>query len=129
MVLKRGALEHNLAVLARFCRQRELKFAPHGKTTMSPALWRAQLAAGAWAITVATPNQALICAKAGVPRVVLANQVLDQGPLAWLADNCPEFYFFVDSVAGVRVAAATGRQLLFRRGRRCAGGPVAAVGE
>ncbi len=108
MVLRRTALEHNLAVLARFCQEHGLLFAPHGKTTMSPALWRAQLAAGAWAITVATPNQALVCAKLGVPRVVLANQVLDPGPLRWLAGSESEISFFVDSRQAVEVAAATG---------------------
>ena len=109
MVLRRSALEHNLATLAGFCSGYGFDFAPHGKTTMSPTLWQMQLEAGAWGITVATANQALIGAKFGVPRVLLANQVLDPGPLRWLAEHAEEFYCFVDSLAGVAVLAEVGR--------------------
>ena len=109
MVLRRSALEHNLATLASFCSGYGFDFAPHGKTTMSPTLWQMQLEAGAWGITVATANQALIGAKFGVPRVLLANQVLDPGPLRWLAEHVEEFYCFVDSLAGVAVLAQAGR--------------------
>ncbi len=108
MVLRRSALEHNLATLATFCQEYGFDFAPHGKTTMSPALWQMQLKAGAWGITVATVNQALVCAKFGVPRVLLANQVLDPMPLRWLAEQ-KEFSCFVDSMEGVRVLAEVGR--------------------
>jgi D-serine deaminase-like pyridoxal phosphate-dependent protein len=58
---------------------------PHGKTTMAPALFEAQLNAGAWGITVATAGQALACRAFGVPRVLLANELLDPGALAWIA--------------------------------------------
>ena len=36
-----------------------MDYAPHAKTTMAPQLLTAQLDAGAWGLTVATPNQAL----------------------------------------------------------------------
>jgi D-serine deaminase-like pyridoxal phosphate-dependent protein len=108
MVARRSALDHNIAELAAFCAARNLEFAPHGKTTMAPALFEAQLNAGAWGITVATAGQALACRAFGVPRVLLANELLDPGPLAWLArqlDQGWELLLFVDSAAGVRAAS------------------------
>lgn len=105
LVARQTALAHNLATMADFCSRHGLSFAPHGKTTMAPSLLTRQLAAGAWAITVATANQLLACRALGVPRVILANQVLDPVPLRWLAgelDHGFEALFFVDSVAGVR---------------------------
>jgi len=106
MVLKRSAFEHNLALMQAYCDERNVLLAPHGKTTMAPALFRAQMARGAWAITVANVQQLLVCRAAGVPRVVLANQVVGVPNLAVLAreldsDDAFELYQWVDSPAGV----------------------------
>jgi D-serine deaminase-like pyridoxal phosphate-dependent protein len=117
MVARRSAVEHNLRTLAEYCARHGLEFAPHGKTTMAPSLFRAQLDAGAWGITVATANQALVCRALGVPRVLLANEVLDPTALRWLAaENGPEFEVlsYVDSVASVRAMAAAATGASFR---------------
>jgi D-serine deaminase-like pyridoxal phosphate-dependent protein len=103
MVARRSAIEANIEQMARYCRTHDVDFAPHGKTTMAPALWQAQLAAGAWGITVATANQALAAVRAGVPRVLLANEVLDPRPLRWLARQGRDLLCYVDSLAGVDV--------------------------
>jgi D-serine deaminase-like pyridoxal phosphate-dependent protein len=68
----------------------------------------AQLNAGAWGITVVTAGQALACRAFGVPRVLLANELLDPGALAWIAgqlDQGWERLLFVDSAAGVWAAS------------------------
>ncbi|RJL34296.1 alanine racemase [Bailinhaonella thermotolerans] len=116
LVARRDALEHNIATMAAFARRHGLALAPHGKASMAPALWRRQLDAGAWGITVATANQALVCRKAGVRRVLLANELLDGTALRGLAreldrDPAFAFLFYVDSAAGVEAAsrAAGGR--------------------
>ena len=105
MVVKRAALEHNIALMAEYCRDHGVSLAPHGKTTMAPEIFRRQLEAGAWAITVATPWQARAAALVGVPRILIANQVVDEGGLAWLAASAatgaPEIYCQVDSREGV----------------------------
>ncbi len=44
---------------------------------MAPQLWRRQLDAGAWGITAATVGQARVMLAAGVPRVLIANEVTD----------------------------------------------------
>jgi len=110
LVARAGAVERNIATMAAFARRHGLALAPHGKTTMAPTLWRAQLAAGAWGIAVATADQARVCREFGVPRVLVANQLLDPAPLAWAAaetDAGLDLYFQVDSLEGVAVAAAT----------------------
>src|SRR5882757_7868170 len=56
-VLKDSALRHNLDWMRRFCAQYGAILAPHGKTTMSPQLFGAQLANGAWGITLANATQ------------------------------------------------------------------------
>jgi D-serine deaminase-like pyridoxal phosphate-dependent protein len=103
MVARLRAIEANVAQMARYCATHDVDFAPHGKTTMSPRLFAAQLAAGAWAITVATANQALAAYRFGVPRVLIANEVLDPRPLRWLARQGRDLLCYVDSLAGVAV--------------------------
>ncbi|XVU23244.1 alanine racemase [Actinoplanes sp. CA-054009] len=104
LVLRRAAAEANIATMAAYCRRHGWDFAPHAKTTMAPGLLAAQLAAGAWGMTVATANQALVLRRLGVERILIANQVLDPVAVRWLAGE-PGVYFQVDSRAGVAVAA------------------------
>lgn len=108
LVADGAAVARNIDTLARFCARHGLEFAPHGKTTMAPSLFAAQLRAGATAITVATANQLLACRALGVPRVLLANQLLDPAALRWLAAEVEggfDVLCYVDSTAGVRVMA------------------------
>jgi D-serine deaminase-like pyridoxal phosphate-dependent protein len=107
LVLRQSAALGNIDLMASYARRHGMDFAPHAKTTMAPGLIAAQLAAGAWGMTVATPNQALVLYRLGVPRVFIANEVLDPVALAWLA-AVPDFepYIQVDSPAGVAAAAA-----------------------
>ncbi|AWS41001.1 alanine racemase [Streptosporangium sp. 'caverna'] len=111
MVAHRSALEHNITTLAVFAEQYGLTLVPHAKTTMSPELIRAQLDAGAWGLTAATPSQALTLREFGVSRIILANQVFDPAGLDALAarlaeDPSFEFLCFVDSVAGVETLSS-----------------------
>jgi D-serine deaminase-like pyridoxal phosphate-dependent protein len=109
MALRQAAAEANIATMAAFCARHGLDFAPHVKTTMAPGLVAAQLDAGAWGLTVATANQALVLRRLGVSRVFIANQVLDPAALRWVAaENAggAEVYFQVDSLAGVAAAGS-----------------------
>jgi D-serine deaminase-like pyridoxal phosphate-dependent protein len=119
MVAKRTAIDHNIAAMAAYCAEHGFAHAPHGKTTMSPSLFDAQLRAGAWAITVATPHQLLTARKFGVPRVILANQLLDPGPIRWLASELAAGFAclsFVDSVESVRALAGVPLPVLIELG-------------
>src|SRR5690242_8497288 len=109
MVASRSAIDANVATMAAYCARHDVDFAPHGKTSMAPTLFRAQLDAGAWGITVATANQALAARRFGVPRVVLANELLDPRVLRWAAEQADtgwEFLCYVDSLTGVEVLRA-----------------------
>lgn len=106
MTLDADALAHNIGELAAFTQRHGLAFAPHGKTTMSPELFAAQLDAGAWGITVATGNQLLAAHAFGVRRLLVANEVLDPTVLRWIASvDDAEILFCVDSVEAVDIAA------------------------
>lgn len=83
-VLRQSALQHNLGWMQQLVRQAGVELAPHGKTTLSPELFRAQLDAGAWGITFATVGQLAMGVQAGVQRAIVANQVLLPHDLAWL---------------------------------------------
>jgi D-serine deaminase-like pyridoxal phosphate-dependent protein len=111
MTLDRHAIDENLSTMSRWCAQAGLSQAPHGKTTMAPALWRDQLLAGCWAITVANEPQLRVARGAGVPRVIVANLFLRPAGLAWLAgelaaDRGFEFMCWVDSVEAVQIMDA-----------------------
>jgi D-serine deaminase-like pyridoxal phosphate-dependent protein len=106
--LSAAAIDHNVAVLAAWCEGNGLLLAPHGKTTMMPALFSRQLAAGAWAMTAATPWQVRMYRAHGVNRVLLANELVDVDFIRWLAaeraaDPGFEFFCYVDSLAGVDI--------------------------
>ena len=106
--LRASAIDHNIDVLATWCKDRGISHAPHGKTSMAPAIFARQIAAGAWAITAATPWQVRVFRACGVKRIVLANELVDAAFVRWLAAERatdPEFEFvcYVDSVAGVAI--------------------------
>jgi D-serine deaminase-like pyridoxal phosphate-dependent protein len=110
LVLREAALAHNIALMAGYCATHGVELAPHGKTTMAPQLWRRQLDAGAWGITAATVAQARVMLAAGVPRVLIANEVTDPTAVGWIAAQRgiagPEIVCCVDSKSGVELLAA-----------------------
>jgi D-serine dehydratase len=107
LVLKRSALEHNLATMAQFCRAHGVSLAPHAKTTMAPKILHRQVESGAWAMTVATMQQLRVCAASGITRILVANEVVNQDAADWLGrellarEGELEAYCLVDSAAGV----------------------------
>lgn len=105
MVLHERALANNIEVMASYAREHGYHLAPHGKTTMSPELFRRQLEAGAWGITVANVAQAGVALDAGASRVLIANEVVGRAETAWLAAQLAtsgaDLYCLVDSVEGV----------------------------
>jgi D-serine deaminase-like pyridoxal phosphate-dependent protein len=106
MTLDQRRLDHNIDAMARWVAERGMLLAPHGKTTMAPQLWQRQLDAGAWAITLATGWQVQLARRFGVTRILMANPVVSEGDLRWLAaelagDPHFEFYCWVDSQTGV----------------------------
>jgi D-serine deaminase-like pyridoxal phosphate-dependent protein len=111
LTLDESALAHNLSVMARWTASAGVALAPHGKTTMAPQLWRRQLDAGAWAITLATPWQLQVARSVGIDRLLLANPLVDPVALAWVrheldADPDLALTCWADSRATVELTAA-----------------------
>lgn len=103
-VIKSTALNHNLEWMARFCKERGIDIAPHGKTTMSPELYRRQLEAGAWGISFANVQQAGLGIRHGVQRILIANQVFQPKDLEALhtwerSHPLSRVCFLIDSLA------------------------------
>jgi D-serine dehydratase len=105
-VLKTSVVRHNLEWMRDFCARHGVSLAPHGKTTMCPQLFGAQLAHGAWAITLANAVQVQVAHRFGVRRVIVANQIVarsDVRVILGLLHDDPDFecFILVDSLAGV----------------------------
>jgi D-serine dehydratase len=104
-VLYSDRIEHNLKWMQAFVGEYGVKLAPHGKTTMAPQLFRRQLDAGAWGITLATAHQVRAAYRGGVHRILMANQLVGKRNMGMIAEllTDPNFEFFclVDSADGV----------------------------
>jgi len=103
-LIKREALGHNIAWMQAQARTWGIDLAPHGKTSMSPQLFRRQLDAGAWGLTFATVAQLAVGVAAGARRALIANQVLSDADLQGIqallhADAGLRVVFLVDSPA------------------------------
>jgi D-serine dehydratase len=85
-VIRRNALAGNLKWMHEFAAGHGVGLAPHGKTTMSPQLFRRQLDAGAWGLTFATVGQLRAGITAGAKRCIIANQVFRAVDLQGIAD-------------------------------------------
>jgi len=107
VTLRASAIAHNLAVMRAWTGEHGVDLFPHGKTTMAPQLWERQLEAGAGGITGATPAQIRVMREVGVPRVLLANELVDADAIRWVAraSDGMEFACWVDSTDGVAVLA------------------------
>lgn len=111
LALSAERLEHNLALMETYAARHGLAFAPHGKTSMAPALFQRQIERGAWGITLAVPHQVRVARAFGFERIFLANELVDAAALRWIAGELaadPHFRLvcYVDSVSGVRLMDA-----------------------
>lgn len=98
------ALAGNIDWMQRFADEHGARLAPHGKTTMTPALFRRQLDAGAWGITLATAVQCAAAFEHGVARLLMANQLVgmpNMAIVAGLIERGADYCCLVDSAANV----------------------------
>src|SRR6201996_3336333 len=109
-VLRTSVLERNLAEFQQFSEAAGVLLCPHGKTTMAPALFRRQLAAGSWGLTFANGGQVRAARQHGVPRIFYANELVGAADIRYICgelrrDPGFEFFCLADSVAGVGLLA------------------------
>lgn len=110
-LLRESSMRANSAWMGRFLNLTGLSIAPHGKTVMSPEIFRVQMEDGAWGLTAGTPQQAAFCVELGVRRLLLANQLVGAGNIGLVLDlveRYPDlgFYCLVDSSANADELAA-----------------------
>ena len=110
LTVQESAMAHNEATVFSWAATHGIFLAPHGKTTMAPALWQRLLDAGAWGISVATPWQAEVAVDAGVSTVLIANAVVDPAAARRLgallaADPQLRILCWADSSATVSILA------------------------
>ena len=110
LVIHRAALEHNIRWMQDFVTRSAAVLAPHGKTSMAPALFKRQMEQGAWGITLGTAVQVRTGYDAGVRRILMANQLVGRANMALiadlLADPAFEFYCMVDHPDNVAALGA-----------------------
>ena len=110
-VIRREVMQRNLVWMQDFAQSRGLGLAPHGKTSMSPQLFRHQLDAGAWGMTFATVTQTRVGVAAGAKACLIANQVFAPIDLAGIDDLRRRHLglrviFLVDSLAQLALIEA-----------------------
>ncbi|MFD2176073.1 amino acid deaminase [Veronia pacifica] len=102
-------LERNLAWMQTFCDKRNVRFAPHAKTTMSPYIFTRQREMGAWGLTLATPIQIYNAYQTGAKNLLMANQLVGQANMRiisqLLSDEDVQFCCVVDSIDNVKQLA------------------------
>ena len=85
LVIDREAMERNIAKMNGILEGTSMKLYPHYKSHKCPAIAHLQLARGAAGITCAKLGEALDLAEAGIPNIVIANQVVQKEKLSVLA--------------------------------------------
>jgi len=115
LTLDEAAFVHNGELMHRYAASCGALIAPHAKTSMAPDLVRWQIERGAWGATVADPRQAEVMARAGVDRLILANEVGGASGALRLARFVAarpntELYAFADSPAAVAALAGAWRE-------------------
>lgn len=110
-VIKVQALKNNIRWMQRYADKRGVSLAPHGKTSMTPWIFRQQQEAGCWAIGVGSAWQAQAAMAGGIQRVLMANQLVGRANMqlvATLKRHTPdaEFLCCVDSLSNARTLSA-----------------------
>lgn len=118
LVLDLDALEHNLDVMARFCKQAGMNLRPHVKTHKSIEIAKRQIERGAAGVCVATLREATVMVEAGVPGVLLTSPIVGAAKieaLCALLGRCGDLMIVaddLDQLAALEAAvASTGKTL------------------
>lgn len=110
-LVKKTALENNIAWMQRYADTRGVSLAPHGKTTMTPWIFQAQQRGGAWGIGVGSAWQASAAMASGIERVLMVNQLVGQANMQVVSQlkahyRAVDFLCCVDSLANARTLSA-----------------------
>ena len=85
LVLDINCFRKNMELMSSYLKGGKAELRPHFKSNKCLEIVRAQLAAGAKGITCAKLGEAEVLAQAGVPDILIANQIVQPSKLARLA--------------------------------------------
>ena len=107
-ILRGSRLQQNRRWMRHFMQVSGVRLCPHGKTTMSPEIFRMQQEDGVWGFTAATAHHVRVYRCLGIQRVLLANQLVGQANIDYViseleSDPDFDFYCLVDSLDSVRL--------------------------
>ncbi len=109
VVVKQRELENNIAWMQSYANTANVSLSPHGKTTMTPAIFKRQIEQGAWGLSVGTAYQAKVAIESGIQNIVIANQVVGKTNIRLLAElvklNQANLYCCVDSIQNAKQLA------------------------
>lgn len=116
LLLDLDALRHNIQTMADFFLDKPCNLRPHAKTHKSPYIARLQMEAGAIGIACAKAQDAVGFAKAGIPRILVANQVVDPVKIEELAGITAfaDITLCLDSLDNARMISAIAEKLGIR---------------
>lgn len=112
-VIRDSAIQQNRAWMNAFLAASGVRIAPHGKTPMAPRIVEMQMQDGAWGITAATVQQAMVFAGMGIRRIIIANQLIGDCNIRLALDLIRqgiELYVLVDSFDGAEALAKVHRK-------------------
>ena len=113
LIVDLPSMERNIARMAEFFKDLPSKPRPHAKTHKTPQIALRQIAAGAIGITCAKLDEAEVMLRAGVPSVLIANQIVGPPKTARAArlERLGELILSLDSAGNAReLDAAAGRE-------------------
>jgi D-serine deaminase-like pyridoxal phosphate-dependent protein len=113
VVVDLDVMDQNLARMAAYCREHELRLRPHTKSHKIPELAQRQIASGALGITVAKLGEAEVMLKAGITDILIAYPIVGDEKTTRLARIAEQSKISValDSQEAARgISAAATRQ-------------------
>jgi D-serine deaminase-like pyridoxal phosphate-dependent protein len=112
LLLDLGAVERNIGRMAAFFAGRPCRLRPHVKTHKLPLIAKMQMEAGALGVTCATLKEAEAMADAGLPSILIANQIVTSGGIARLAELArrTEVIVAVDDLGNARAISKRARE-------------------
>lgn len=115
-LLRETAVRHNIAEMQAYADRIGAFLCPHGKTSLSPELFRMQMEAGAWGLTAATAHHVRLYCRLGIRRVFLANELVGRTDIAFVLGEIArdpdfDFYCLADSAEGVKMLADAAREV------------------
>ena len=127
LVLDLDAMERNLATMAAFAGQHQVRLRPHAKMHKSAELAKLQMAAGAVGVCVQKTSEAEVLVAGGVYNIFISNEVIAPSKLARVAHLTQtvaplggQIAICVDSTEGISRLAASMNEARISSGVACA---------